>query len=229
MRPSAQDLSFFYASPLGRYVATEVSDLLKKWLSDLTLGKSIIGLGYASPYWEILHSCSDRKVLLMIPPPQGAEPGACLVHEEMLPLADNSCEAVFLMHCLEFALDTKSVLRDVWRVLVPGGYILIIVPNIYGLWAHFDVTPFSLGQAFSESNMRHMLEDSGFSLKDCTSLLSIPWLSAKNFLHRHSMGAFTPTRIFPGLLAVRCVKSIYCSILSRPSEDVKECQEISVV
>ncbi|MDR2417402.1 MAG: class I SAM-dependent methyltransferase [Holosporales bacterium] len=226
MRPSVQDLSLFYASPLGGYVAAEINTLLKTWAPSSVFAHAI-GLGYASPYKEVLCALS-QKTLLIMPASQGAEPGTCLAREEMLPLADDSCDAMLLVHCLEFALDSSEVLKESWRVLTPGGSLFIFVPNIYGLWAHFSVTPFGMGKAFSEADLRTIFEDVGFRPGHSTFLLSVPWLPAESFLRKHlSTKVLMPEKVLPGVLAMQGVKTLYRPVLLHDVEDPRECPAVS--
>jgi SAM-dependent methyltransferase len=48
-----------------------------------------------------------------------------------LPFEDNTQDAVFVSHCLEHIVDYKSLLRDWYRVLKIGGYLIISVPHQY--------------------------------------------------------------------------------------------------
>lgn len=61
-------------------------------------------------------------------------PGVDVVWDvlEPLPFPDNRFEGVFTEHCLEhFDLaQLEKVLREIWRVLCPGGVVRIVVPNL---------------------------------------------------------------------------------------------------
>jgi SAM-dependent methyltransferase len=222
MRPSSQDLSRFYDSPLGQYVAKEVGTLLESRAS-LFSSQNVVGLGYSSPYRKVFDSCSCKFQLIM-PASQGAEPGACLAHEEMLPLADYSCAATLLLHYLEFVSNVPAVLKEIWRVLVPGGSLLVLFPNVYGLWAHFDVTPFGMGKAFSESDLRTTLEEEGFKTEHCSSLLSVPYFSAESFLRKcFPTKTLSPEKVLPGIFAIQCVKAVHRPVLSRSFDSSEEC------
>ncbi len=47
----------------------------------------------------------------------------------VLPFADGSQDAVFSSHCLEHIADDRNALRDWFRVLKVGGYLVIAVPH----------------------------------------------------------------------------------------------------
>jgi SAM-dependent methyltransferase len=164
-----------------------------------------------------------------MPAAQGAEPGTYLAHEDMLPLPDHSCEAMLLIHCLEFAMSSQEVLKDVWRVLTPGGSLFVLVPYMYGLWAHFSVTPFGLGRAFSKTGLRTALGEAGFRAEHCTPLLSVPWFSAENFLHKRFIRqALESEKILPGVLAMQGTKTLYRPVLSHDVESLRECSTVKL-
>lgn len=54
------------------------------------------------------------------------------LHE--LPLANNALDAVVLHHVLEGAQDPRTAIREIARVLAPGGRLLIVAFNPWSLW-----------------------------------------------------------------------------------------------
>lgn len=131
-------------------------------------GNEILGLGYAVPFLPALQT-NGRNVIALMPAGMGAvrwpDPGANLaglVDEEDLPLANGSMDGILLAHCLEHSADPHALLHEVWRVLAPGGRMLIVVPNRRGMWARAERTPFGHGQPFSWSQLRKALRDNSF-------------------------------------------------------------------
>lgn len=53
---------------------------------------------------------------------------------EALPLAAESVDLVLLHHVLEYALEPHQVLREVDRVLLPEGHVLLMTFNPFGPW-----------------------------------------------------------------------------------------------
>lgn len=71
------------------------------------------------------------------PPEKGEDPGAPLSLRcdfEALPFASNSLDLVVLPHALELARDPHHTLREVERVLVPEGRVVICGFNPASLW-----------------------------------------------------------------------------------------------
>jgi SAM-dependent methyltransferase len=59
---------------------------------------------------------------------------------EALPLQGDSIDLVLLMHSLDFTRDPHRILREVDRVLIPEGHVVVVGFNpvsLYGLWKGF--------------------------------------------------------------------------------------------
>jgi SAM-dependent methyltransferase len=55
-----------------------------------------------------------------------------------MPFADNSFDAVTALDVIEHNEDDLAILRDSYRVLKPGGHVIITVPAFMWLWSHND-------------------------------------------------------------------------------------------
>jgi SAM-dependent methyltransferase len=65
----------------------------------------------------------------------GTDPGAALVSDlTQLPLATSSIDLIVMPHVLEFADDPHQILREVERVLMPEGQVVIAGFNPFSLW-----------------------------------------------------------------------------------------------
>lgn len=75
-----------------------------------------------------------------------------------IPLSDCSVDTAILTEVLEHCPDAAAVLREVYRVLRPNGFLFLTVPFVWPIHCvphdEFRYTPFSL---------RRILEDVGFS------------------------------------------------------------------
>jgi len=167
MRQSVVQLEKFYASRLGRLAEIMVMRRLQNLWPDLS-GRHILGLGYAGPYLRPYMGQAKSAVLAM-PAAQGAvvtrtKRGiiSALVHDDLLPFADASFDHVIVAHGIEEAVDVEALLRELWRVTMPEGKIVIIAAHRRGLWAQFDKTPFGSGRPFSRQQLRRALGRTGF-------------------------------------------------------------------
>ena len=139
----------------------------------------MVGLGYTTPYLGLFRDEAERCLAFM-PAAQGvikwpsARPAlAALVEEYDLPLPDLSVDRLILVHALEMSDDAPSLLRELWRVLGPGGRLLLVIPNRRGLWARMDTTPFGQGRPYSRSQILHLLRETSFTPRCFASSPSI--------------------------------------------------------
>lgn len=211
------ELNHFYQTPLGDVVAKAINEQLR-YLIPQTKGQKIVGLGYASPYL----SCLEEKGIQLInfmPAQQGVTwwPSqtlnrTALVDEADLPLDDQSVDCMILVHSLDCTEQLPRLLREVWRVLVGQGKLIVIVPNRRGFWARFDGTPFGYGRAFSNSQLRSILAREHFVPNRPKRSLFFPPIKSRTLQKLAPMIDDMGRRFFPGLSGVYimdAVKQVY--------------------
>jgi SAM-dependent methyltransferase len=185
MHPDVSHLHDFYRTRLGGVTARLITSRIHEMWGNLN-GLSVLGLGYATPFLDPLvqkpASSSNlrntgarcARVIALMPARQGvmawpALPASAhdprsgnlsgLVDELQLPLPDASFERIVLAHILENTEQTRVLLREVWRVLAPGGRLIVIAPNRQGMWAQFERTPFGTGRPYSRPQLSETLAD----------------------------------------------------------------------
>jgi SAM-dependent methyltransferase len=141
------ELRAFYDTALGGVARRLVSRLVcARWQDHA--GLRVLGLGYATPYLDGFLEKAQR-VLAFMPatqgvvhwPPDGRSASA-LVEPSMTPLPDASMDRILIVHALETDEHPHDLLEEIWRILAPGGRVLIVAPSRTGLWARVDTTPF---------------------------------------------------------------------------------------
>lgn len=80
-----------------------------------------------------------------------------------LPFADASFDLVALLDTLEHIPDEFGVLREVFRVLKPGGSVLITVPALMWLWSYNDEIN-AHQRRYTAAELQQKLELSGFKV-----------------------------------------------------------------
>ena len=211
------DLRSFYASLLGRLAERSIAMALSSIWASMP-NERLLGLGYATPWLDRFGSDADR-VMAFMPAAQGAVnwppagPSATvLVFEEELPLVDSSVDRVLLVHALEHMENPREALKDIWRVLAPGGRLLIVVPNRRGVWARFEHTPFGTGRPFSRTQLTGLLRETNFTPSAWTDALHFPpskrrWMMRLHPALERAGRRFWP--IFGGVLLVEAQKRLY--------------------
>jgi SAM-dependent methyltransferase len=211
------DLREFYASPLGRIASLSLGAAIGRAWPEAP-GERLAGLGYCVPWLETYVENSERVLCFMpaaqgaIEWPQAAPSLTALVFGEQLPLADSSLDRLMLVHMLEHAENPADTLSEAWRVLAPGGRLLIVVPNRRGLWARFEHTPFGTGRPYSRGQMARLLRDALLTPVGWSEALNFPPVTRQGLLRLHSglerIGKrFWP--VFAGAIVVEATKRLY--------------------
>lgn len=164
MRPDVSALKLFYTSPLGRGVSYCLTQKIISHWDDLN-NHEVMGLGYTLPIFDHMLSTGAELYNLM-PGAQGAavwpeksHGRSLLVDEYSLPFADGSLERLIILHALEHAQRPAALIREIWRVLKPGGLVILIAPNRRRAWSASEKTPFGYGTPYSKSQLTALLED----------------------------------------------------------------------
>jgi SAM-dependent methyltransferase len=162
------DLRSFYATPLGEVTRGLLLTAIRNRWESLS-GMVVLGLGYATPYLAPFREEAIRSVAFMpagqgvVNWPSSGLSSSALVDADQLPLRDGSVDRIILTHALEMAHSPAELMTEMWRVLSPGGRIIVIAPNRAGLWARMDVTPFGHGQPFSRGQLTGLMRQALFT------------------------------------------------------------------
>jgi SAM-dependent methyltransferase len=123
----AQDFSQWMETPLGRYVLDWELDRHDRLVADI-FGFNAIQLG-----WPGLDFLRANRMPFRLRCATG-EGAGLRADPHRLPLASNSVDLVILAHVLEFDSNPHQILREVERVLVPEGSVIVTGFNPYSLW-----------------------------------------------------------------------------------------------
>ncbi|HEV7437344.1 MAG TPA: class I SAM-dependent methyltransferase [Pseudorhizobium sp.] len=217
MHTDIVDLREFYHSPLGRLAERSITMALASLWAHLP-EERLVGLGYSVPYLDRFRAETERTFAFMpagqgaVNWPVGERSTTALVFEEELPLPDSSVDRVLMVHSLEFAENPRETLKELWRVLAPGGRLVIVVPNRRGVWARMEHTPFGSGRPYSRGQLTSLLRETNFTPGASAEALFFPpsrirtVLRFRNVLER--MGRrFWP--VFSGVIIVEAQKRLY--------------------
>ncbi|MEO5370193.1 MAG: class I SAM-dependent methyltransferase [Magnetococcus sp. DMHC-1] len=192
MNLDATRLENWYATVQGRAVARIIGDSLEQWLRPNKLRPnkvgSVLGLGFVQPYMEYVISGREGAFgaapaeMGVVPWPSSSPNRIALVRPNALPFPDGCFDRVIMIHFLEGIDFPHETLREIWRVMKPGGRLYTVVPNRSGLWARREAVPLSWGRSFSPRQIRELLEASFFALRQARFALFMPPLSGRRFL-----------------------------------------------
>jgi SAM-dependent methyltransferase len=112
---------------------------------------------------------------------------AVIAAEENLPFASASLDLVVLAHVLEFAGQPHQVLREVERVLVAEGHVIICGFNPYSLWGltrRLNQSAWPRGQYLPALRVRDWLALLGFDVQSTQSGVYVPAVNTPDWLAR---------------------------------------------
>ena len=186
---SGAALDEWLAGPFGRLLIDAERRQLSASLEDV-FGTHFVQIGHWGP--------PDAFLPLARTPRRGlvAEPGArgdCVSHATSLALQTLSVDAILLPHTLEFEPEPHEVLREVERVLVGEGHVLILGFEPGGPWA-----------------IRHYLSRRGFPpglikmmsrgrLRDWLRLLGFEVIEIRRFVHVLPIDSLTSGAVGRGM------------------------------
>ena len=210
-------------TPAGRYLTAWERAYLDACVADI-FGYHALQLGW--PQLDALHANRMPHQWLALDHSQDPQPGfsrpPALVSDFCaLPFASSSLDLIVLPHTLEFSADPHATLREVERVLVPEGRVLICGLNPLSLWG-FKQARGRLWQRMGWGSL--YLPDSGqflghWRLRDWLQLLSLeveacdfgcyrPAFRSEPWLQRFGWMEQAGARWWPILGSVYCMVAV---------------------
>jgi len=172
-------LSAWWETAIGRALLAAESELLGEALEDV-FGWELLQVGAWGSGRELLAGSRTRRQSLIA---GAAFSGSAniLARPSQLPVTSDCIDAALLPHTLEFAPDPNAVLREVDRVLVGEGQLLVLGFRPWSLWgmrARWSRSGFPPGmrRVLSERLLREWLVLLGFEVVAARRYLYLsPW------------------------------------------------------
>lgn len=118
----SRKLQDWYASPAGQVLHDELQDALPRLLSGL-FGYYALQVGSLSGEIDLLQGSPIGQKIHMDPDP---ERGALAASPLALPFQQDTLDLIVLLHTLDFSHDPHQVLREVYRVLISEGHLVLV-------------------------------------------------------------------------------------------------------
>jgi SAM-dependent methyltransferase len=218
-----EGFSAWLESPLGQHVAGVERDAIDALLED-AFGHFLVQIGCVGDFRAAFERSRIRTYLVLSERTCSDWQGSPLRSSAVaMPLASASVDALLLPHTLDFAAQPQPVLREVERVLIPEGRVLIIGFNPFSSWGLMRAAPHQqsppwCGHQLTSSRLLDWLDLLGFQLEVRRWLLFRPPLrSAYHSRLDWLEGAgarWWP--LFGGLYVLRAVKRVCLPTATRP-------------
>jgi SAM-dependent methyltransferase len=215
--PPIVHLSEFLRSPQGRYVLEWEQQQLDHAVADI-FGYHALQLGLPE-----LDALRENRMPLRVCAADRLDdddPAGCtlavLNRYEELPFASQSIDLVVMPHILEFAAEPHQVLREVDRVLVPEGQVVITGFNPLSLWGmrqlltRLGMAPYlpREGQFISLPRIKDWLKLLSFEVNRGRFGCYLPWVRSDRWLQRWRFLDKAGDRWWPVLGSIYMVTAI---------------------
>ncbi len=211
------ELTQWLATPRGEYLRDWEQACIDQIVADI-FGYNAMQLGL--PSCDFLRA--NRMALRFS---AGSETGVALATAfTSLPLANASIDLVVMPHVLEFAADPHQILREVERVLMPEGQVVICGFNPFSLWGmrqRFDTREIPWrGHYLSLPRIKDWLALLGFEAnRGCFGCYAPPFAQHK-WLNRFAFMEKAGDRWWPiagGVYIIQAIKRVQGMRLVTPS------------
>jgi ubiquinone/menaquinone biosynthesis C-methylase UbiE len=169
----APDYESWYGTPLGSYVVDREGEALLQALADMPAGR-LVDIGAGTGWWSRVLAWRGWLVTAVEPSPAMAALGmercrhlsVAWVQADAaeLPLADQTQDAALFYTVLEFLAAPQTALREAWRVVRPGGAIVVahLDPGsswaaLYRMQAERGISPWTTARFISDDAIAEWL------------------------------------------------------------------------
>lgn len=176
----------WYQSHLGQLLAEAEAARLNEILPDL-FGFHLLQIGVHGS--EVL--CQASRITHQIQLEDDSELKSGIYgHASRLPFANESIDVCIVSHSLEFDEDPHAILREIDRVLIPEGHIVVLGFNPYSCWgvnrffrAWRKQQPW-LGKFYGRSRLKDWLSVLGFDCISTSGVFFRPPIQNEKFMQK---------------------------------------------
>ena len=162
------DVQNWLTTPIGTYLLAQEQLLFDEGVSDI-FGFNALQLGFLQA--DLLRNSRIPFALRA-----SESKGDLLCETQQLPIASNTMDLVLLPHTLDFSMNPQQTLREVERVLMPEGHLVLTGFNPISIWGF---RRFVSKRCPSSSALWHAHFLSSLRTKDWLNLLGFEVVSTK--------------------------------------------------
>ena len=199
-----QELRAWYNRPVGQLLLEQERQHLDETLPTL-FGYHIVQIGCLLGH-DLLSSTRISHSVL-IDPDGGGETlrPSVYAYPDSIPIASDSVDVALLPHTLEFERDPHQILREMDRVLIPEGYVVVLGFNPWSLWGLWRLLRRKKGRApwcgdfLSMTRMKDWLSLLGFDVVKAERYFFRPPLKNRGLMQRLRVMEWLGQRLWPRL------------------------------
>jgi SAM-dependent methyltransferase len=185
-----EKFSNWFESPLGKRVFAAEEEEMLDILPDM-FGYHILQYGYSAESNYLAASrIPDKTILFLDESEINHDLNAIHTSAEELPIAEDSIDVIVLPHILEYSKDAHKLLREMDRVLIGDGRVVIIGINPLSLWGVWHLflcwwgnMPWS-GRLISIPKIKDWLSLLDFEVKKTKCFFFLPPIGNEKFLKK---------------------------------------------
>ncbi|MES9972546.1 MAG: class I SAM-dependent methyltransferase [Candidatus Thiodiazotropha sp.] len=215
-----KQLQVWFESDLGKLLAEQEAKCLNSRIATL-FGYHVVQLGLPYNGQDLLQQSPARNRVVMGIGGDGSGVGL-QADSHRLPFASDSVDGMVLPHTLDFATDPHQVLREVERVLIPQGKVLLSGFNPWsqwGLWRLLHLRSRTVpwcGHFFSGKRIQDWFSLLGFELEEVAYLHYRPPVSHLPIMQRLAFLEGMGEKIYPKLAGVYVILAVKREVIVTP-------------
>ena len=202
-------LARWFEEQPGSLLLEQECEVLERMLTG-QFGYYLLQVGLGAHRDKILKSCRVRSCLVLDSDAKADMRGNPL----QLPIASDSVDAIILPHTLDFSPDPHQVLREVERVLIPEGRLILFGFNPWGLWGLWRLfarrsgrVPWC-GRFISQRRLCDWLSLLGFEVELTETLMYRPPLHNRSAMGRLQLLERLGRRLWPPLSGGYAIQAV---------------------
>lgn len=204
-------LQAWFESRLGQVLLEQERECLQQRVAAI-FGYHVVQIGAPTPHYELLQPSPARNRVILDRHPG---PGRSLIADHRyLPLANDSVDGVVLPHTLDFSPDPHQLMREVERILIPEGKVLVSGFNPWSPWGirrlfqkHTGKPPWC-GHFFSCKRVQDWFSLLGFDLDEVVYLHYRPPLHNQVVTQKLTFLEGLGRRVWPSLGGIYVMQGV---------------------
>lgn len=188
--PSTDALRAWFNTTPGRELLALEQAGLEQLLAEC-FGYYLLQIDSLGVQMDLLGMSRIKSQVILVPKAEDAFDSRCVVGDpQYLPVASDSIDTVLLPHTLDFSRNPHQLLREVERVLIPEGHVIIVGFNPWSLWGLWRLLRLRstrvpwIGRFISSWRVHDWLSLLGFQIKAEQGVMFRPPLGHARMLQR---------------------------------------------